>query len=82
MPPENDGNLLLSRGSLGNFQNLNSPGLLKRSLIARAKPAQLLRNPKTPVVGDPSYRQTSIDKTNDCVMKSERGTLVGGSDPP
>ena len=30
----------------------------------------------------PSPRQTSIDKTNDCVMKSERGALVRGSDPP
>ena len=24
----------------------------------------------------------SIDKTNDCVMKSELGALVRGSDPP
>ena len=30
----------------------------------------------------PSPRQTSIDKTNDCVTKSERGALVRGSDPP
>ena len=30
----------------------------------------------------PSPRQTSIDKTNDCAMKSERGALVRGSDPP
>ena len=30
----------------------------------------------------PSPRQTSIDKTNDCVMKSERSALVRGSDPP
>ena len=30
----------------------------------------------------PSPRQTSIDKTNDCAMKSERGALVKGSDPP
>ena len=30
----------------------------------------------------PSPRQTSIDKANDCVMKSERGTLTRGSDPP
>ena len=30
----------------------------------------------------PSPRQTSIDKTNDCVMKSERGALVRDSDPP
>ena len=30
----------------------------------------------------PSPRQTSIDKTNDCAMKSERGELVRGSDPP
>ena len=30
----------------------------------------------------PSPRQTSIDKNNDCVMKSERGALVRGSDPP
>ena len=30
----------------------------------------------------PSPRQTSIDKSNDCVMNSYRGTLVGGSDPP
>ena len=29
-----------------------------------------------------SPRQTSIDKTNDCAMKSERGALVRGSDPP
>ena len=26
--------------------------------------------------------QTSIDKTNDCAMKSERGAPVRGSDPP
>ena len=30
----------------------------------------------------PSPRQTSIDKINDCAMKSERGALVRGSDPP
>ena len=30
----------------------------------------------------PSRRQTSIDKTNVCTMKSERGALVRGSDPP
>ena len=30
----------------------------------------------------PSPRQTSIDKTNDCVMNSERSALVGGSDSP
>ena len=30
----------------------------------------------------PSPRQTSIDKTNDCTMKSERSALVRGSDPP
>ena len=30
----------------------------------------------------PSARQTSIDKNNGCVMKSERGALVGSSDPP
>ena len=29
-----------------------------------------------------SPRQTPIDKTNDCAMKSERGALVRGSDPP
>ena len=28
-----------------------------------------------------SPRQTSIDKTNDCLMKSERGALVRDSDP-
>ena len=30
----------------------------------------------------PSPRQTSIDKTNDCAMKSERGAFVRGSNPP
>ena len=30
----------------------------------------------------PSPRQTSIDKTNNCAMKSEWGALVRGSDPP
>ena len=30
----------------------------------------------------PSPRQTSIDKTNDCAMKSEQGVLVRGSDHP
>ena len=30
----------------------------------------------------PSPRQTSVDKSNVCVMKSERGALVRGSDPP
>ena len=30
----------------------------------------------------PSPPQTSIDKPNDCAMKSERGALVRGSDPP
>ena len=29
-----------------------------------------------------SPRRTSIDKANDCVMKSELGALVRGSDPP
>ena len=29
-----------------------------------------------------SPRQTSIDKTNDCAMKSERVALVRGSNPP
>ena len=32
--------------------------------------------------GIPSPGQTSIDKTNDCAMKSERGAPVRGSDPP
>ena len=30
----------------------------------------------------PSPGQTSIDKTNDCAMKSEQGALVRDSDPP
>ena len=30
----------------------------------------------------PSPRQTSIDKINVCGMKSKRGALVTGSDPP
>ena len=30
----------------------------------------------------PSPRQTSIDKTNDCAMETDRGALVRGSDPP
>ena len=30
----------------------------------------------------PSPRQRSKDKTNDCVINSERGALVRGSDPP
>ena len=30
----------------------------------------------------PSPGQASIDKTNDRAMKSERGALVRGSDPP
>ena len=30
----------------------------------------------------PSSRQTSIDKTNDCVMISERSAFFSGSDPP
>lgn len=30
----------------------------------------------------PSPRQKSIDETNDRVIKSERGALVTGSDPP
>ena len=30
----------------------------------------------------PSPRQTSIDKPNECAMKSKRGALVRGSDPP
>ena len=30
----------------------------------------------------PSPRRTSIDKNNDCAMKSERGALARGSDPP
>ena len=30
----------------------------------------------------PSPGQVSIDKTNDCAMKSERGALARGSDPP
>ena len=31
--------------------------------------------------GIASPRQASIDKSDDCVMKSERGALVRGSDP-
>ena len=30
----------------------------------------------------PSPGQTSMDKTNDCAVKSERGALVRGADPP
>ena len=30
----------------------------------------------------PSPRQTSIDKTNDCIMNYEQSALVRGSDPP
>ena len=30
----------------------------------------------------PSPGQTSIDKNNDCAVKSERGALVRGSEPP
>ena len=30
----------------------------------------------------PCLRQTSIDKNDDCAMKSERGAFVRGSDPP
>ena len=30
----------------------------------------------------PSPRQTSIDQTNECIMKSEWGALFRGSDPP
>ena len=37
----------------------------------------LLRNGEIP-----SPRQTSIDKKNDCAMKSERGALVRGFDTP
>lgn len=29
-----------------------------------------------------SPRLASVDETNDCIVKSERGTLVRGSDPP
>ena len=29
-----------------------------------------------------SPQQTSSDETNDCVIKSEKGALVRGSDPP
>ena len=38
--------------------------------------------PKPWSAGDPSPRQTSIGKISDSVMKSERGVLVRGSDPP
>ena len=31
---------------------------------------------------EPGAGQASIDKTNDYAMKSERGALVRGSDPP
>ena len=30
----------------------------------------------------PGPRQTSIDKTNDCVINFEQSALVRGSDPP
>ena len=30
----------------------------------------------------PSPRQTSIDKTKDCFMNSDRGALARGSNPP
>ena len=39
-------------------------------------------NPPQTLVGDPGPRQTSIGKNSDCVMKSEQGVLVRGSDPP
>ena len=40
-------------------------------------PKGLIRNGEIP-----SPRQTSIDKTNDCAMKSERGAFARGFDPP
>ena len=43
--------------------------------------AMFMETPQT-LVGDPSPRQTSIGENSDWVMKSERGALVRGSDPP
>ena len=57
---------------------LNSQGQLTRSL----KPARCSRTPAQTLGGDPSPRQTSIGKNSHCVMKSGRGALVRGSDPP
>ena len=38
--------------------------------------------PSQTLMGDPSPRQTSISKNSDCAIKSERGALGRGSDPP
>ena len=45
---------------------------------AREKLSQVL----SPSGEIPSPRQTPMGKSNDCAMKSERGALVRGSDPP
>ena len=63
-----------------NFQKLRKKSFLGRSWakIGLRKLSQMLfRSDEIP-----SPRQTSIDKTNDSAMKSERGALVRGSDPP
>ena len=48
------------------------------------RPRNVHETPTEPwsAIGDPSPRQTSIGKISDSVMKSERGVLVRGSDPP
>ena len=59
------------------IKNKNLRQTLGRDRLRKNKGGNLVRSGEIP-----SSRQTSIDKTNNCVMNSERGALVRGSDPP
>ena len=68
------------RKKLSNFQKTRKKKILGRfwAKIGQRKLGQIFaRSGEIPSPG-----QTSMDKTNDCAVKSERGALVRGSDPP
>ena len=57
----------------------------KKYIVGRLWPKIGLRKVSQMIVGSgeiSSPGQTSMDETNDCAMKCERGALVKGSDPP
>ena len=68
-----------SKRNVSNFSKIPKKLFLGRSWV---KIGLRITQPTVRSGGIPSPRQKSIDKTNDCAMKSERGALVRGSDPP
>ena len=72
---------MLKKKTVPNFPKI--PGIkTPEQILGQERPE---KNPAKCLIRSgeiPSPRQTSIDKTNDCVMSSERDALVRGSDPP